>query len=113
MRLGARLLETISKAEQMLERFQVPPEVVGPVVQERRYRDSEQFGHSKVDNFLQSNDFKLKYESALDGSSYRAGEAKKAEQSFNQLYHGDSFEGFKRAPVTFKASDLQRAAIRG
>ena len=114
MRVGAALLQTIKNAEQLLSRLEVPPEVVGPVVQERRYRDTFSDGKPRgIDNWLASKDFKAHYEAAVEGTSYRATEAKKVEKKFEAIYNRDSFEAFKRAPVALKASDLQRVCIAG
>lgn len=114
MRVGAALLQTIQKAEQLLSRLEVPPEAVGPVVQERRFRDSFSDGKpGTVDSFLASKDFKSRFEAAVEGTSYRASEAKKIEKKFDAIYNRDSFESFKRAPVALKASDLQRVCIAG
>lgn len=113
MKVGKGLLDVIHRAERLLERIDVAPQEVQQVVQQRRYRDTFSNGTNAVDDFLASNDFKQKYEAAIDGTSYRAGEAKKVERKFEALFQKDSFEAFKRAPVTFKAADLQRVYIAG
>lgn len=113
MKLGAALLNTIHKAERLLERFDVAPQEVGPVVQERRFRDTFSDGKSSVDNWLASKDFKAKYQATVEGTSYRADEVKQTQKKYQAYLHKDSFEAFKKAPVTFKAADLQRVFIAG
>ncbi len=111
MKVGASLLQTIQKAQALLERVDLPPEAVGPVLQERRYRDSFSDGKRGLDSFLVSKDFKAHYEAVVSGTSYRATEAKKVEQKFN-LYR-DEFQAFKPAPVALRAADFQRVRIAG
>lgn len=110
MKVGKGLLDVVNRAQRLLERIDVAPQEVQNVLRERRYRDTFNNGASPVDNFLASNDFKAKYEAAMDGTSYRAGEAKKVEKKFEAIFK-DTFESFKRAPVAIRASDFQRVHI--
>lgn len=111
MKVGKGLLDVVNRAQRLLERIDVAPTEVQNVLQERRYRDTFSNGKSSVDNFLASNDFKQKYAEAMSGTSYRAGEAKKVEKKFEAIFNKDSFEPFKRAPVSLRANDLQRVRI--
>jgi hypothetical protein len=112
MKVGQALLDVVNRAQRLIERIDVAPTEIQNVVQERRYRDTFTGGSSQVDNWLASKDFKLHYEAAMEGTSYRASEAKKVEQKFTS-YFRDGFEAFKPAPVALKASDFQRVCIPG
>ena len=112
MKVGKGLLDVVNRAQRLLERIDVAPTEVQNVLQERRYRDTFTNGTAPVDTFLATKDFKAQYQAAMEGTSYRATEAKKVEQKFD-AYFRDGFEAFKPAPVELKARDLQRVFIAG
>jgi len=96
MKVGQHLLDVVQRAQKLLERVEVAPVEVQNVLAERRYRDTFSGGRSQVDNWLANQSFKAQYQAAVGGTSYRAVEAKAAVQ---KMYHEDSFQAFKRAPV--------------
>ena len=116
MKVGAALLATINRAEQLLERMDLPPEAVGPVVQERRFRDTFSDGRNVFDSIFQSKDFQQRFEEVVTGQSFRAGEAQKVTEQYQALRNQDTFRAFKPSPVALttpmKASDLTRVFIR-
>src|SRR5687767_15738107 len=112
MRIGQGLLDVVNQAQRLLERLEVPPEEVGPVLQERRYRDTFCNGSNAVDNWLTSNDFKAKYTATVEGESYRASEVQLVQKKYEPFFNTDSFTPAPRDLVTFKAADLQRLCIR-
>src|SRR4051794_14655354 len=101
-KVGQRLLDVVHRAQAVLERLEVPPEEVAPLLQERRFRDTfsdplampTDLGANSthgVDNWLTSDAFKQKFEAAVDGTSYRASEAKKVETSYAAMFHKDTY----------------------
>ena len=117
MKVGPKIRELMNRAEHLLERFDAAPTEVHNVLQERRHRDTFTGNTARLDSWLASDDFKLKYEEAMQGTSFRAGEVKRVEETV-QAYHRDAFEAFKPAPVSLKppmeplrASQLQRVFI--
>jgi hypothetical protein len=120
-RVGRRLLEIANQAEALLanraqpilQRIEVPAEQVVQTVRQHLFRDQFTSGANPFHKALAGDDFNQRYqETAVDRTSFRAGEAQRVAQayeSFKAAYHRDSFDP---QPVTMKASDLQRVYIR-
>jgi hypothetical protein len=100
VRVGSALASGVVKVREFLDKLD---RLSTPVEEVPRLERFHQARHA--DSFLHSQDFKARYEAAVEGTSHRAVEAKQVEKKFN-AYFQDGFEAFVRAPVVIKAPEL-------